>query len=266
MKEVNEVEKYAISSLSTGDRQHNLIINNDDLPIVECDDDLMSLINSVLTQPESNVLMVALDEARRVGLGLRTSVAYEITPKAYARMAGKAQDADSFSELKAAVNKLFKNEVCYAKGETGVWVRARLISSTSTIASEEYFEIKITDLVVDLLNSRKDVKDSFSLKMISNQDKMSDEHSKVFYELLLNNYNYLNYKQFKASIGEVYSLINYKPKQAPVELAENEEVRLVFDESEFVSIMEPIVANINKHTELTISEFTVANQVFTTYA
>lgn len=260
------MQKYMINSVCAGSLRRSLATNEDGLPIVESDNDLMVLINSVLSGQEANVLKVVLDEARRVGLGFRTVVCYEITTKAYTERAGLVYNENSFGELKEAVDNLFKNQVYYAKGKTSVSVRSRLISSMSTIAADECFEVRVTDEIVNLFNNQKDLKDSFSLNMISNQKKMSDEYSKVFYELLLNNHSYLEHKELSASIGEVYELIGYKPKRTPVELDGSKNVRFIFDRNEAMSIIEPIVANIKEHTELTISDFVITDQTITFYA
>ena len=188
---------------------------------------------------EQRLMLLAIINAREMGQGITSDSKLEIRASDYAKHFNVSIDA-SYKALKDAVNNLFNRQFSYIAeykrtGKTGI-VRSRWVSRVFYVDELAILEITFAPDVVPLITRLEQHFTSYQLEQVTH---LSSKYAIRLYELLIAWRNVgktpqLTLAEFRAKIGvediEYVAMNDFKKR-----------------------VLEPSIAQINQHTDITVS-------------
>ena len=188
---------------------------------------------------EQRLMLLAIINAREKGQGITSDSKLEIRASDYAKHFNVSIDA-SYKALKDAVNNLFNRQFSYIAeykrtGKTGI-VRSRWVSRVFYVDELAILEITFAPDVVPLITRLEQHFTSYQLEQVTH---LSSKYAIRLYELLIAWRNVgktpqLTLAEFRAKIGvediEYVAMNDFKKR-----------------------VLEPSIAQINQHTDITVS-------------
>ncbi len=188
---------------------------------------------------EQRLMLLAIINARAMGQGITSDIKLEIRASDYAKHFNVSIDA-SYKALKDAVNNLFNRQFSYIAeykrtGKTGI-VRSRWVSRVFYVDELAILEITFAPDVVPLITRLEQHFTSYQLEQVTH---LSSKYAIRLYELLIAWRNVgktpqLTLAEFRAKIGvediEYVAMNDFKKR-----------------------VLEPSIAQINAHTDITVS-------------
>jgi plasmid replication initiation protein len=187
---------------------------------------------------EQRLMLLAIINAREMGQGITSDSKLEIRASDYAKHFNVSIDA-SYKALKDAVNNLFNRQFSYIAeykktGKTGI-VRSRWVSRVFYVDELAILEITFAPDVVPLITRLEQHFTSYQLEQVTH---LSSKYAIRLYELLIAWRNVgktpqLTLAEFRAKIGvediEYVAMNDFKKR-----------------------VLEPSIAQINQHTDITV--------------
>ncbi len=152
--------------------------------LISTDNKISDMVKQALTQPEVGIIQLVYESAIEKGMGLYSGNRVFISFERYSEVLGLPADENTYKQMLSAVEALFENSIKYVDDCKNT-SQSRIISGYGTYAEKGGFDISLCSPVIDPIMNNKDMKDIFSSKLLSHQALMTNDFSKLLYEILV---------------------------------------------------------------------------------